>query len=52
MKIINNIGCALNSIQQLDSIEWNSNWIKKNGMKIDGEDIESLLANMMLEKNF
>jgi hypothetical protein len=25
---------------------------KKNGMQIDGEDIESLLANMMWEKNF
>jgi hypothetical protein len=38
MKILNNIGCALNS--------------KKEGMQIDGENIESLLANMMLEKNF
>ncbi len=43
MKILNNIGCAQNAIEFFK---------KEKGMQTDGEDIESLLANMMLEKNF
>jgi hypothetical protein len=40
---------------QLNLIQFNS-WIQiellKNGMQIDGEDIESLLANMLEKKEF
>jgi hypothetical protein len=43
MKILNNIGRAWNAIEFFK---------KEKGMQTDAEDIESLLANMMLEKNF
>ncbi len=45
MKILNNIGCALNSIEFNSIQQLNSNWIYiKKEMQIDGEDIVSLLA--------
>ncbi len=33
-------------------IELNSNSMKRNGMQIGGEDIENLLMEIVLEKNF